>query len=195
MRTLILRCNNVREPAFPQIEKHFNLRKRSQSWHTVAYAGFSKGGGPENLRIMKTRMKIFQPKTKSVFLPKIRRRQKKKGLHSNLVRFSAQNYVKAKKRSLPTVFVLKFSAHVTKGGAMPQFCILFYANYTILATQRGGHGPMAPPKYAPVDILYYYHSVTHSICMSFIGIWVCEVYDCRWLVKTFISKIFGFAVL
>ena len=24
-----------------------------------------------------------------------------------------------------------------KGGAMPQFCILFYANYTILATQRG----------------------------------------------------------
>ena len=33
---------------------------------------------------------------------------------------------------------------------MPQFCILFYANYTILATQRGGgHGPMAPPTYAP----------------------------------------------
>ena len=32
---------------------------------------------------------------------------------------------------------------------MPQFCILFYANYTILANQRGGHGPMAPPKYAP----------------------------------------------
>ena len=46
-----------------------------------------------------------------------------------------------------------------------------------------------------VDILYYYHQVTHSICMSLIGIWVCEVYDCRWLLKTFISKIFGFAVL
>ena len=27
---------------------------------------------------------------------------------------------------------------------MLQFCILFYANYTILATQRGDHGPMAP---------------------------------------------------
>ena len=41
----------------------------------VAYAGFFKGGGPgnlENLRIMKTRMKIFQPETNSVFLPKIR---------------------------------------------------------------------------------------------------------------------------
>ena len=25
-----------------------------------------------------------------------------------------------------------------------QFCILFYANYTILATQKGGHGPMPP---------------------------------------------------
>ena len=28
--------------------------------------------GAENLRLMKTRMKIFQPKTKSVFQPKIR---------------------------------------------------------------------------------------------------------------------------
>ena len=27
---------------------------------------------------------------------------------------------------------------------MRQLCILFYANYAILATQRGGHGPMAP---------------------------------------------------
>ena len=31
--------------------------------------------------------------------------------------------------------------------------------------------------------------------MSLIGIWVCEVYDCRRLLETFISKIFGFAVL
>ena len=34
---------------------------------------------------------------------------------------------------------------------MPQFCILFYANYTTLATQKRGswpNGPMAPPKYA-----------------------------------------------
>ena len=32
---------------------------------------------------------------------------------------------------------------------MLQICILFYANYTILATQRGGYGPMAPLKNAP----------------------------------------------
>ena len=28
---------------------------------------------------------------------------------------------------------------------MPQFCILFYANYTIRAAQRGGAWPNAPP--------------------------------------------------
>ena len=48
--------------------------------------------------------------------------------------------------------MLKLSAQVTNGGGgggggMPQFCILYYANYyTILATI---HGPMPPPKYAP----------------------------------------------
>ena len=31
---------------------------------------------------------------------------------------------------------------------MPQFCVLFYANHTILKTQRGGHAP-CPPEYAP----------------------------------------------
>ena len=43
--------------------------------------------------------------------------------------------------------MLKPSLQVTKG-AMPQFCIPFYANYTILATQRRGAWPNAPPKYA-----------------------------------------------
>ena len=34
---------------------------------------------------------------------------------------------------------------------MPQFCILLYANYTILAIQRGGAMAQCPPlKYAPV---------------------------------------------
>ena len=55
-----------------------------------------------------------------------------------------------KKRSSPTVCVLKPSAQITKGGALTQFCILFYANYTNLSTQRGAHGPMPPPKYTSV---------------------------------------------
>ena len=32
---------------------------------------------------------------------------------------------------------------------MPQFCIVFNVNYTILATQRGGMAQCPPPKYAP----------------------------------------------
>ena len=37
---------------------------------------------------------------------------------------------------------------------MPQLCILFYANYTILAIQRGSHGRMpSPPKYVPASII------------------------------------------
>ena len=52
--------------------KAFKLAKKPRLT-PVAYAGFSKGGpgNSENLRIMKTRLKIFQPKTKSVFLPKL----------------------------------------------------------------------------------------------------------------------------
>ena len=33
---------------------------------------------------------------------------------------------------------------------MPQFCMLFYAKYTILVTQKGGHGPMPPPLNTPL---------------------------------------------
>ena len=36
---------------------------------------------------------------------------------------------------------------------MPQFCILFYPNCTILATQRVGHGPMAPLLNTPLGHL------------------------------------------
>ena len=139
------------------------LNHTSSSVRRISETG---GGGPENLRITKTRIKIFQPKTTSVFLPKIRWREKK-GVFSQKKRsplkFSPilpQNYAKAKKRSSPTVFVLKPFAQVTKGGAMPQFCILIYANYTILATQKGGHGPMAPPLNTPLYTRY--HSVIQS---------------------------------
>ena len=38
---------------------------------------------------------------------------------------------------------------------MQQFYILFYANYTILATQRGGPWPNGPPKYAPERAIKY----------------------------------------
>ena len=40
------------------------------------------------------------------------------------------------------------------GAAIPQFCIIIYANYTILATQRRGMAQCpSPSKYAPVNNL------------------------------------------
>ena len=65
--------------------------KHSITQYAVAYAGFSKGEGPgnsENLRITKTRMKIFPPRISPFFLSK---KDQKKGLHPKLVRFLAQN--------------------------------------------------------------------------------------------------------
>ena len=94
--------------------------------------------------------KNFPTQTKSVFLPKIRWRPKKtssvkkKSLHSNLVRFLAQNYVKAKKMSSPTVFVLKPSAQVTKRGAMPQFAYYFML-IILFWRPKGGAWLNAPP--------------------------------------------------
>ena len=56
---------------------------------------------------------------------------------------------------------------------MPQSCILFYANYTILVTQRGGpwhHGP--PPKYAPAQ-RYSTSMSTGIICRPIAVVWLC----------------------
>ena len=73
----------------------------------------------------------------------------------------AQNYVKTKKKRSSLRFcpfrVLKLSAQVTKREGNAQFCILFYANYTILATQKGGHGTMAPLN-TPLEMLYGNHA-------------------------------------
>ena len=129
---------------------------------SVAYAGFRKGRGPrnsENLRITKIRMKeLFHPESVPVFLSKIQTKTKKKELHSNLVRFLAQKWVQAKNKDLRLPFVSSnFLPQVYEGGShCRNFCILFCANYTILATQMGGgHGPNAPsPKYAPDYTIY-----------------------------------------
>ena len=46
---------------------------------------------------------------------------------------------------------------------MPQFYVLFYANYTVLASQRGGHGTIDPPLNTPLllfTVLYRNKMVT-----------------------------------
>ena len=41
-------------------------------------------------------------------------------------------------------------------GAMPQFCLLFYAILQSWRPKGGGHGTMAPPKYASAQILQFF---------------------------------------
>ena len=103
-------------------------------------------GNSENLRTTKIRMKIFPPVR---FPAQNQVKTKKKGLHSDLVRFLAQNWVKAKKKGFRSPFVCSNLLPKLQRGVMPQFCELFYANYTILATQRGAMAQWPPPKYAP----------------------------------------------
>ena len=55
---------------------------------------------------------------------------------------------------------------------MSQFCILFYANYTILATQRGKPWPNGPPKYAPARIDFVVVLYSAILCFVHNGITV-----------------------
>ena len=45
--------------------------------------------------------------------------------------------------------------NLQKGGHA-SVLLTFLRNFAILATQRGGHGPMAPPKYAPGQTVIRY---------------------------------------
>ena len=112
---------------------------------SVAYAGFSKGGG-RKFENNEDQKKNFSTQNQSVFLPKIRWRPKKKALHSKLVRFLAQNWMNTKNnRSLPSPFVCSNFLPKFQRGGKPQFCVLFYVIHTILATQKGGawyHAPL-----------------------------------------------------
>ena len=83
-----------------------------------------------------------------MFCPKLGEDQKK-GLHSNLVRCFAQNWVQAKNKGLRLPFVCSKLLPNLQRGAMPQFA--YYSMQIILSwqTKGGGPWPNAPPKYAP----------------------------------------------
>ena len=74
----------------------------------------------------------------TIFCPKLGEDQKNKKDKRSSLKFSPIHLgVGQNQRSSPTICGLKASAQLTKGGGgIPQFCILNYANYTILA--RGG---------------------------------------------------------
>ena len=116
---------------------------------SVAYTGFSKRGGPGKLRILKTKRRVSLFRFSPVFGVTVGEDQKKR----SSLRFSpvfGLKLGKAHKQNkvfshILSVCVFKLCAKLTKGGAMLHFCIPFYANYTILATQRGGPWHYAPP--------------------------------------------------
>ena len=97
--------------------------------------------------------------------------------HSSFVPFFAQNQVKSKKKGLHSNFV-PFSSNIRwfqaqsrmpnlQRGRHASILLTFLCNFAILANQRGGHGPMAPPNYAPDDTLiaqssHYCTSVSNS---------------------------------
>ena len=87
-------------------------------------------------------------KFSQVFGPKLNEDQKKGGPRPDSVRLGAQTFCPSYK----------------EGGA--QFSILFYANYTILATQKGGHGTMPPPLNTPWWVKPY--NVAFFCCVSFL---------------------------
>ena len=100
-------------------------------------------------------MKIFSNQNQSFTCPKLGEDQTKR----SSLKFSPVFDAKLGAGQKTKVFAHRlcpqtFCPSYTGGGSMPQFCILFYANYTILATQRGGPWPNAPPKYAPDSVQY-----------------------------------------
>ena len=145
---------------------HYKLLCRQQRTQDFRKRG---PGSSEKLRIMKTRIKIFLPKTKSVFLPKLRWRPKKRPSLKFIPVFGRSPFLCS--NLLPKL----------QRGPMLQFCKLFYANYTILTTQRGAW-PNAPPSrtslYAGADSSSKkYSTYCNKKCASdpMVSIWCCPV--------------------
>ena len=83
---------------------------------------------------MKTKSKISPLRISPVFGPKLGEDQKK--VFTQILSLScAQTFCPSYKGG---------------GGGMPQFCILFNPNYTILATPKGGMAPCPPPLNTPL---------------------------------------------
>ena len=133
----------------PKTKSCPNLREDQKKEKKRSSLKFSAVFGPklgEDQKQKQKKTKRSPLKFSLVLGPKLGEDQKKK------VFTQIKSGFWPKERSSPTASVLKSSAQVTTGRAMPQFYILFYDNYTILATQRGGMAKW-PPKYAPANAL------------------------------------------
>ena len=118
-----------------------------QSWYlntnSVRWI-FKKGRGAgnlENLRKMKTKMKNFPVRISPFSRPQLGEDQKKR----SSLRILAKIWTRPKLKVFAHRLCAKTFCPSYKGGVMPQFCIIFHANHTILATQRGGGMAPCPP--------------------------------------------------
>ena len=115
------------------ITNHVSAQQRTQD--------FRKGGGRKfrKLEINEDQNENFPSQNQVRFpVPKLGEDQKQR----SSLKFST---VFGQKKVFAHRFCAQTFCPSYKGGAMLQFCILFYANYTILATQRGEPWHNAPP--------------------------------------------------
>ena len=98
-----------------------------------------RGGGSRNFRKFERNidqnLKLSKSSFVSFFRPKTGEEQKKKGLHSNFVPFFAKYLV--------------ILSPTCKGGAMPQFCLLFYAILQSWRPKGRRPWPNASPQIRP----------------------------------------------
>ena len=118
-----------------------------------------KRGGQELQKIWeveRSESEIVPLKISPIFRPKLGEEQKKKGLHSNFVRFSPKRGCKPKRNAQNIALcVIKPYAQLAKGGGgLAAILHTILCNYTILAIQKGGHGPKAPPLNTPLNTRY-----------------------------------------
>ena len=99
------------------------LKTLSNGFKPVAYAGFWKGGGQKLQKIweeQRSESEVVPLKFSLIFRPNLGEEQKKKKkvFTQGPSRFSPE---------LTQISSQKPDAQLTKGGAMPQFCSLYYA--------------------------------------------------------------------
>ena len=152
---------------------------KSCGW-AVAYIGFLKGGGggggARKFENNEDQKKISPLRISPFFCPKLGEEQKK-SLYSILIQFLAQNYVKIKhkkkKRSLPRFCPFVSSNFLPKLQRRLPFRNFAYYSVLIILPWRskggGGHGTLAPPKYASAAGGYAPQTP------------VCDTFEIHWL--------------
>ena len=118
----------------------------------LAYAGFSKGLGQENLRILKTKRKVSLLRFSPILGPKLDKDRKKRSLLRFNPVFGPKLGEDQKKTSLQSDSVrlcAQTLCQTYKGGACRTFAYLSMLIILFWRPKGGVDGTKPPPKYAP----------------------------------------------